>query len=88
MKKFLAILLALTFCITCFAACDDKGNETTVSNETDDTSAPVSDAGDVAYGNETFTTVKVGTGSTTGTNLNGCECFVAVSYITCVTYGS
>ena len=34
MKKVLAILLALTFCITCFAACKDNTPENTDTNDT------------------------------------------------------
>lgn len=64
MKKILAILLALTFCVACFASCGgDTAEETTAGNE--ETSAPV--AADVVYGDTTFETVKVGTGGTTGT---------------------
>ena len=64
MKKILAILLALTFCVACFASCGgNTAEETTAGNE--ETSAPV--AADVVYGDTTFETVKVGTGGTTGT---------------------
>ena len=62
MKKLIAILLTLTLCVVCFAACGgDKTEGTTAGNEA--TTAPA----EVVYGDTTFTTVKVGTGGTTGT---------------------
>ena len=61
MKKLIAILLALTFCVVCFASCGGTTEETTAAG--DETTA----AADVVYGDTTFTTVKVGTGGTTGT---------------------
>ena len=65
MKKVLAILLALTFCITCFAACGGNDTEDTTAAGEETTAAAAAD--DVVYGDTTFTNVKVGTGSTTGT---------------------
>ncbi len=62
MKKFLAILLALTFCVTCFAACGDTAEETTAGDE-----GTTAAAADVVYGDTTFDNIKVGTGGTTGT---------------------
>ena len=59
MKKIIAVLLALTFCVACFAACGNTQDTTG-----DETTAP---ATDVVYGDKTFETVKVGSGSTTGT---------------------
>ena len=58
MKKLIAILLALTFCITCFAACggNTTGDESTTAANTE-----------VVYGDKTFDTIKVGSGGTTGT---------------------
>lgn len=63
MKKIIAILLALTFCVVCFAACGGTTEETTAANGEETTAAPV----DVVYGDKTFDTIKVGTGGTTGT---------------------
>jgi len=63
MKKLIAILLTLTLCVCCFAACGDNDTtETTLGGE-ETTAAPV----DVVYGDKTFETIKVGTGGTTGT---------------------
>ncbi len=62
MKKLIAILLALTFCVVCFAACG--GNDTT---ETTLNGEETTAAADVVYGDTTFSTIKVGTGGTTGT---------------------
>ncbi len=63
MKKILAVLLALTFCVACFASCGgNDGTETTLGGE-ETTGA----AADVVYGDKTFDTIKVGTGGTTGT---------------------
>lgn len=63
MKKIIAILLALTFCVTCFAACGGDGTESTTAGGEETTAA----ATDVVYGDKTFDTIKVGTGGTTGT---------------------
>ena len=61
MKKVLALILALTFCLTCFAACTgNTTDETTTAGEG-------SSVADVVYGDKKFDTIKVGTGSTTGT---------------------
>jgi len=61
MKKVLALILALTFCIACFAACTgNTTEETTVAGE----ETTVADA---VYGDTKFDTIKVGTGGTTGT---------------------
>ncbi len=63
MKKIIAILLALTFCVVCFAACGGDTESTTAAPGEETTAAPV----DVVYGDKTFDTIKVGTGGTTGT---------------------
>ena len=61
MKKVLALILALTFCIACFAACTGNTTEETTAAGEETTVA------DAVYGDKTFDTIKVGTGSTTGT---------------------
>ncbi len=63
MKKLIAVLLALTFCVACFAACGTDTTEETTAGSEETTAA----ATEVVYGNTTFDTVKVGTGGTTGT---------------------
>ncbi len=63
MKKILAVLLALTFCVVCFAACGGDTTETTTNSGEETTAA----ATEVVYGDKTFETIKVGTGGTTGT---------------------
>lgn len=63
MKKLIAVLLALTFCVVCFAACGGNDTTETTLNGEETTAATV----DVVYGDKTFSTIKVGTGGTTGT---------------------
>ncbi len=62
MKKVLALILALTFCLTCFAACTgNTADETTTAADEKETVA------EVVYGDKKFDSINVGTGSTTGT---------------------
>lgn len=61
MKKVLALILALTFCLACFAACTGNTTEETTAAGEETTVA------DAVYGDKTIETIKVGTGSTTGT---------------------
>ncbi len=63
MKKIIAVLLALTFCVACFASCGGDATEGTTAAGDETTAA----AADVVYGDKTFDTIKVGTGGTTGT---------------------
>ncbi len=79
MKKLIAILLALTFCVVCFASCGGTDTAETTAAAGDETTAAAGDEttaaaedttaaeADVTYGDKTFENIKVGTGGTTGT---------------------
>lgn len=62
MKKVLALILALTFCLTCFAACTGNTVDETTTAAGEETTVA-----DAVYGDTKFDTIKVGTGGTTGT---------------------